>query len=79
MFNSLFINKIVNSTWFVGGLFVATVVWFFVLRNNKKHFNEWMGSTEEYLMGAINKIDGISEEASAKINAVFAGFKDVNK
>ena len=68
-----------NLICFGGGAAAATIIWFFVLRNNKKHFNEWMSSTETYLMGAISKIDGISEEASAKIDAIFAGFKDINK
>lgn len=79
MFVNLFTNMFVNGVWFCGGLVVSTVVWFFVLRNNKKNFSAWMGSTEAYLMDAIGKIDGISEEAAAKIDAVFANFKNIKK
>lgn len=71
MFTSLII--------FGSGLVVATVVWYFILRNNKNKFNMWIDGTEQYFMEALDKIDGISEEASAKIDAIFAGFKDINK
>ena len=64
---------------FAGGIVTATIIWYFVLKNNRKHFNEWIDGTEQYFMEALSKIDGISEEASAKIDAIFAGFKDINK
>ena len=79
MLVNLFTNMFVNGVWFCGGLVAATIVWFFVLRNNKKNFNAWMDSSEAYLMEAIGKIDGIGEEASAKIDAVFANFKELKK
>lgn len=79
MLESLFVNMFVNSVWFCSGLVVSTVVWFFVLKNNKKNFAAWMGSTESYLMEAISKIDGVSEEAAAKIDAVFANLKEIRK
>ena len=68
-----------NLIIFGSGLVVATVVWYFILRNNKNKFNMWIDGTEQYFMEALDKIDGISEEASAKIDAIFAGFKDINK
>lgn len=68
-----------NLICFAGGIVAATIVWFFVLRNNKKHFNEWMDGTEQYFMEALSKVDGIGEEASAKIDAIFAEFKEIKK
>lgn len=61
------------------GMVAATVIWYFVLKNNKRHFNEWIDGTEVYLAAAISKIDGISEEASDKIDEIFAGFKDIKR
>jgi hypothetical protein len=63
----------------VGGMVIATIVWYFVLRNNKKNFNAWMDFTETYLADALSKIDGISDEAAAKIDAIFADFKEIKK
>lgn len=67
--------EIINGAYFAGGLVAATVVWYFVLRNNKKNFSVWMDGTEQYFMDALGKIDGISDEASAKIDELFAEFK----
>lgn len=64
---------------FGGGIITATIIWYFVLKNNKKHFNEWIDGTEQYFMEALSKVDGIGEEASAKIDAIFAEFKQIKK
>jgi len=79
MVENLFINMFVNSVWFIGGLFVSTVVWFFVLRNNKKRFNEWMSGTEQYLYDALMKMDGLGEDGAAKIDELFSKFKSIKK
>jgi hypothetical protein len=68
-----------NLIWFCGGMIAATIIWFFVLRNNKKHFNEWMNSTEDYFLEAIHNIEGLGEEASAKIDALFENLKNIKK
>jgi hypothetical protein len=79
MLEQFFAHMFVNGVWFVGGLVVSTVVWFFVLRNNKKRFNEWMSGTEQYLYDALMKMDEIGEDATAKIDELFAKFKEIKK
>jgi len=79
MLENLFTQMFVNSFWFCGGLIVSTVIWFFVLRNNKKRFAEWMSTTEEYLYNSLMKMDEIGEEGAAKIDALFAKFKEIEK
>jgi hypothetical protein len=54
---------------------VTTIGWWLVLRNNKKHFNEWMSGAEDYFNTALDKIDGLSDEAKVKIAEIVAQFK----
>ncbi len=70
---------LINLACFAGGLVVATIVWYLVLRNNKKKFVEWMDGTEIFFMEALGKIEGISDEAAAKIDALFAKFREIKK
>ena len=79
MLENLFTHMFVNGVWFFGGAAVTTVVWFFVLRNNKKRFAEWMATTEEYLYNSLMKMDEIGEEGAAKIDELFAKFKEIKK
>lgn len=64
-----------NLLYFGGGVVAATIVWYFVLRNNKKRFAEWMDASEIYFTMALGKIDGLSDEAKAKIEEIIANFK----
>ena len=75
MFENLFVNMFVNGVWFGGGLVVSTVVWFFVLRNNKKNFAAWMSGTEEYFQNVLVNMDDVGENAAAKIDEFFANMK----
>ena len=61
---------------FVVGAIAATAIWFFVLRNNKKKFAGGMDSTEEYFKVALDKVDGISDEAKETIEKILADFKN---
>lgn len=64
---------------FAGGAVSATVIWFFILRNNKKKFAEWMSAAELYFADALSKIDNLGDEASGKIDEILANFKNIKK
>ncbi len=70
---------LVNFLCFGGGLVVATIVWYLILRNNRKKFTEWMDTSELYFTQALGKIEGLGDDASEKIEEVLANFRKIKK
>ncbi len=70
---------LINLAYFGGGLAVATIVWYLVLRNNKKKFAEWMATTEGYFTNALSKIENLGDDAGAKIEEILDNFRNVKK
>ncbi len=70
---------LINLLCFGGGLAVATIVWFLILRNNKKKFAEWMSTTEDYFTNALGKLDNLGDDAGDKIEEILDNFRKVKK
>ena len=60
---------------FLAGIIVATIVWYFVLRNNKKQIQLWIETPEQYFNQIQTQIGDLSDDAKNKIEDIIAEIK----
>ena len=60
---------------FLIGLIVATIVWFFVLKNNRKKIQSWLDAPEIFFDNLQEDVGQLSAEAQQKLNDVIAELK----
>jgi len=62
---------------FVVGMVVATIVWYFVLRNNRKHINEFLDAPEKLfddIKDDIEELDDKAKEELEELRDKISGF-----
>lgn len=47
----------------------ATVIWFFVLKNNSKKINDFVNNSEAIVKDFVNDLEDLTDEAKAKVEA----------
>jgi hypothetical protein len=60
---------------FTVGVVVSTIVWYFVLRNNKKKIQLWLETPEQYFNQIQSQIGDLSDEAKGKMEDIIAEIK----
>jgi len=53
---------------FIVGMIVATVVWYFVLRNNRKHINEFLDAPEKLFDDIWDDIEDLDDKAKEEFD-----------
>jgi len=60
---------------FVAGLLVATIIWYFVLRNNRNKIQLWLDTPEAYFTNIQNEVGDLGQDLQTKINEIVAEIK----
>jgi len=56
---------------FILGAAAATIVWYFVLRNNRKKVNEWLDFPAETWDKIDAELDEFGDDVKDKVNEIF--------
>ena len=60
---------------FLAGLIVATIIWYFVLRNNKGKIQLWLDKPEAYFYNVQQEVGDLGDDLKAKIDEIAAEIK----
>jgi len=60
---------------FLAGIVVATIVWYFVLRNNKNKIQLWLSTPEAYFQQVQSEVGTFSADMRKKVEDIVAEIK----
>ena len=55
---------------FLAGVVVATIIWYFVLRNNRKNVNQWLDLPAETWDKIDAELDEFGDDVKDKVNQI---------
>jgi len=55
---------------FLAGVVVATIIWYFVLRNNRKNVNQWLDLPAETWDKIDTELDEFGDDVKDKVNQI---------